>query len=219
MTPRPPSLSVGALGAHSGSRLSRAEMAQSMAAQQVGHLALSAVSHADLSEIFAVYGDPGTWLHLPSGRHRTDQRARALIDASMLSARVHGLGQWSVRIGPDGVDGLAAGTFIGTGGAEMTPAGVWNLGYRLSPSSWGRGFASELAAAAVAAVARVSRDIPVTARVLSNNPASARVAARVGLEKVWEGPTTTDAADGVLGEIYADRTFDPAALQWLTAHV
>jgi hypothetical protein len=40
---------------------------------------------------------------------------------------------------------LTVGTFIGTGGMNMTPVHVWNLGYRLSPMSWGRGFASEIA--------------------------------------------------------------------------
>ena len=45
-----------------------------------------------------------------------------------------------VRVGDQSSDeALRPGTFIGTGGVNMTPALVWNLGYRLSPAAWGEG--------------------------------------------------------------------------------
>ena len=179
-------------------------------------LSLSPLTPADLELVFEVYSDPDTWQHLPVGRHKTREESRTIVDASMSSRRDHEIGQWAVRVTDQGADdGLAAGTFIGTGGVNMTPALVWNLGYRLSPMAWGRGFATEIALAAVAA-ARIHNDsIAITARVLSNNPASARVAVRAGLRKVWEGPSTTGAAAGISREIFSDLDLGGDALHSL----
>jgi len=179
-------------------------------------LLLSPLTPTDLELVFQLFSDSDTWQHLPVGRHKTREESKTIIDASMSSMREHKIGQWAVRVADQGADGaLTAGTFIGTGGVNMTPALVWNLGYRLSPAAWGRGFATEIALAAVAG-ARIHNDsIPITARVLSNNPASARVAVRAGLRKVWEGPTTTGAAAGLSREIFSDRELGHDALRWL----
>jgi RimJ/RimL family protein N-acetyltransferase len=183
-------------------------------------LLLSPLTPSDLELVFEVYGDPGTWQHLPTGRHKSREQSQKLIDVAISSTRQHQIGQWAVRVGDEGADDtLAAGTFIGTGGVNMTPVHVWNLGYRLAPTSWRRGFATEIALAAVAAARGIDDSVPITARVLSNNPASARVAVRVGLRKVWQGPTTAEAVSGVHGEVFSDRALDDDALQWLTEHV
>lgn len=183
-------------------------------------LSLSPLTPADLASVFEIYGDPDTWQHLPTGRHKTHEQSQKLIDAAIASTREHEIGQWAVRVGRWGADDrLASGTFIGTGGVNMTPAHVWNLGYRLSPASWGRGFASEIALSAVAAVRTLNDSVPITARVLSNNPGSARVAVRAGLRKVWEGPTTAAAASGIYGEVFSNRELGDDALQWLIENV
>jgi RimJ/RimL family protein N-acetyltransferase len=179
-------------------------------------LSLSPLASSDLESVFLVYGDPETWQHLPAGRHKTDEQSQRVINAAIVSAREHRIGQWAVRVGREGNDdALAVGTFIGTGGMNMTPVRVWNLGYRLSPTSWGRGFASEIALAAVAAVRDLDESVPITARVLSNNSASARVAVRAGLQKVWEGPTSAAVVPGVRREVFSDRELTDDALQWL----
>ncbi|KFF58486.1 hypothetical protein JF66_18230, partial [Cryobacterium sp. MLB-32] len=116
-------------------------------------------------------------------------------------------------------EALTAGTFIGTGGVNMTPALVWNLGYRLSPAAWGRGFATEIARGAVAAVRAQNDSVAITARVLSNNPASARVALRAGLNKVWEGPTMAATGAGITGEVFSDRDLADDAFRWLIENV
>jgi RimJ/RimL family protein N-acetyltransferase len=183
-------------------------------------LSLSPLTPSDLESVFAVYSDPDTWQHLPTGRHKTYEQSQKLIDVAIASTAEHQIGQWAVRVGDEGADDtLAFGTFIGTGGVNMMPVHVWNLGYRLSPTSWGRGFATEIALAAVTAARDIDDAVPITARVLSNNPASARVAARVGLRKVWEGPTTAAAEPDVYGEVFSDRGLNDDALQWLTEHV
>ena len=107
----------------------------------------------------------------PRGRFTSRERARRLIERSLRSVRATGLGEWAVRVGAGGAAaGLAAGTFIGAGGVKLSAGGVWNLGYRLTPVSWGRGFATEVARAALEGAAWAAPDVPVTARVLANNP-------------------------------------------------
>lgn len=180
-------------------------------------LSLSPLSPSDLESVFAVYGDPDTWQHLPTGRHRIPEQSKKLIDAAIASMREHRIGQWAVRVGDIETGGaLAPGMFIGTGGVNMPLVHVWNLGYRLAPTSWGRGFATEVALAAVAVVRDIDDSVPITARVLSNSPASARVVVRAGLQKVWQGATTAAAGPGVYGAIFSDRELSDAALQWLT---
>ena len=99
-------------------------------------LSLSPLTPADLELVFQVFSDPDTWQHLPVGRHETREESKTIIDASMSSLREHEIGQWAVRVAVQGADdALAAGTFIGTGGVNMTAAHVWNLGYRLSPAA------------------------------------------------------------------------------------
>ena len=116
-------------------------------------LAFSPLTPDDLESVFGVFSDPDTWRHLPVGRHNTREQSRRIVDDAIKSRREHGIGQWAVRVGDRGSDdALRAGTFVGTGGVNMTPAPVWNLGYRLSPATWGRGFATEIAIAAVVAV-------------------------------------------------------------------
>ncbi|MCU1599029.1 MAG: hypothetical protein JWQ47_2768 [Glaciihabitans sp.] len=183
-------------------------------------LVLSALTPDDVDAVFAVYGDPETWQHLPSGQHARRDQSSEVVNESMASTRASGLGQWAVRIGPAGAAAdLHEGSFIGTGGLTMTPVGVWNLGYRLARRSWGRGFATEISHAAVEIARGGEGAAAITVRVLSNNPASASVARRAGLDKVWEGSTSAPAETGVYGEIYSDRPLDQRSLAWLIAHV
>jgi RimJ/RimL family protein N-acetyltransferase len=183
-------------------------------------LALSPLNPADLESVFGIYSDPNTWQHLPVARHHTREQSKNNIDDSIKSRREYDIGQWAVRVGDQGADeALTAGTFISTGGVNITPALVWNLGYRLSPAAWGRGFATKIALVAVATVRAQNDSVAITARVLSNNPASARVAVRAGLHTVWEGPTTAATAAGITGEDFSDRDLGDDALRWLIENV
>jgi len=183
-------------------------------------LALTPLQATDLDEVFRLYSDPATWQHLPTGRHQSAEQSREFIERSMTSWTDFGLGEWAVTIGDlDLADVPANGRFVGTGGVSMTAGGVWNLGYRLSPTWWGRGFATEIAHAAVNAAADQDSSRPVTARILSNNPASAAIAARVGLALAWEGPSTAQVDEKVQGQIYADRPLSEVALAWLIGHI
>jgi RimJ/RimL family protein N-acetyltransferase len=192
---------------------------------RTARLILTPVTPADVDEVFRVYSSPETWLHLPGGIHRDREQTTKLVSDAQHSLVTAGLGPWAVRI-RTGVPGspLHAGAFIGVGGLQMTPAGVWNLGYRLAPESWSRGFALEIAHAAVNAGAGIAASTPITARILANNPASATVATRAGLSLLWEGRPSgatlaaSDRPDDLRSQVYSDRPLSESALGWLAAH-
>jgi RimJ/RimL family protein N-acetyltransferase len=183
-------------------------------------LALTPLQLADVDAVFRVFSDAATWRHLPSGRHTDREQSRRVVEDAEDSWVTAGLGPWAIRVTDASASAeLPAGTFIGTGGVTMTPTSVWNLGYRLSPESWGRGFATEVALAAVDAAAAWDADRPITARVMSNNPASGTVALRAGLSLIWEGPSTAAVKTGTWGQIYSDRDVSASAMEWLIANV
>lgn len=215
--------------------------------RRTARLLLDPLRAEDAADVLRVYGDPGTWQHLPQGRMRDLGQARAQIEKSLVSRQNRGLGMWAVRILPHAADGtLEAGEFLGCGGVRyLEDAGVWNLGYRLSPRAWGRGFATEIAAAAREAALEADAGTPLTARALSSNPASVAVLEKIGLRLVGERPfpdappatapaslpatapapapassggpsSASSASDGVPRErIYADRRLNGATLRRL----
>ena len=169
-------------------------------------LHLAPLAAADVAELYAIYADPGTWLHLPSGRHTALAQAERMVDESEQSWAASGLGRWAIRLRHDlpgtALPGtalsnptlsgparpgtaLAAGTLIGVASATLMDCGARNFGYRLTPASWGIGLATE--AATVALAAAQDSAYPVTARALAGNPASVRVLERIGLTRVWSG--------------------------------
>jgi RimJ/RimL family protein N-acetyltransferase len=193
-------------------------MTSSASPISTARLTLSPLHQDDADEVFAVYGDPATWNHLPSGRHERRAQSESMIDGAERSWKEWGLGPWAVRVGDAGAGpGVPPGSFIGTGGVGMNPIGVWNLGYRLAPMSWGRGFATELSSAALIAAWTARPGVAVTARILSSNRASAAVARRIGLTLCWVGPTSELASEEVHREIYADRILTEPQLEWFAA--
>lgn len=174
-------------------------------------LLLTPVTPADIDAVHAVYSDARTWTHLPSGRFTSRAQTIDLVQRKIGGRVRHGLGSWTVRDVTDG-------TVLGVGGVDMTAGGVWNLGYRLAPSAWGRGYATELARAALTAAHDAAPGVPVTGRVLTNNPASAKVLANAGLALVWQGSTADPAPRGVERQVWSDRVLTDAQHDWLVAH-
>lgn len=172
----------------------------------------------DADALFEVQSDPQTWLHLPVGRHVRRQQSLWLCNRAAESWQAVGLGPWAVRASAT-MGGFATGMFFGSGGVAITTIGVWNLGYRLAPASWGHGFATQICRAACDAAKACAPQRAVTARVLSNNPASIAVAVKAGLTLLWEGATSAPAAEGVTGQIYSGRALSGAELDWLIREV
>ena len=177
---------------------------------RTGRLVLTPLTPADIDVVHALFSDARTWTHLPSGRHAHRSSTVDMVQRKIGGRARHGLGSWAVR--------TTDGAFVGVGGVDMAAGHVWNLGYRLVPEAWGNGYAVELARAAVDEAGRTAPDVPVTGRVLTNNPASAAVLRRSGLDLVWQGPASVAAPAGVEGQVWADRPLAPAQRSWLVAN-
>lgn len=195
--------------------------------QQPSRLVLDIPAPDDCAEIFATTSDRRTWAHIPGQRSADPKETAELVEMFREGWSVHGLSNWVVRLGLHHEDPLLRpGMFLGTGGVHLfdpPPAGpFWNLGYRFAPQGWGRGFATEVASKAVAMARDAKPTAPVIARVLSTNPASAKVAQKAGLKLAWEGAPSeeTIAAVGqksVRRLIFADRDLEPGMLDWLVS--
>jgi RimJ/RimL family protein N-acetyltransferase len=168
-------------------------------------ITLTRLAQADLDAVHAIQSDPDTHVHDPTGRPTDIQSTQHMIDMSQRSWDEHGFGLWTVR--------FADGSIAGTCGAFVSKLPVWNLGYRLSPATWGRGLASAAAAKAVETAGAADPELPIIARVLATNPASARVAERVGLVLAWRGPSTK----GPERLILSDRELPKALLDSIIA--
>ncbi|HEX5997211.1 MAG TPA: GNAT family N-acetyltransferase [Jiangellales bacterium] len=125
--------------------------------------------------------------------HR-DQRACAYNPADMLASRAeaedlyrrwdehwqrHGFGYWTIR--PHHARQPLG--FCGIKVMRLKEQKVLNLFYRLDPSAWGSGLATEAATAVVGWAISHVPDHPLIARIRPDNTASQRVAARTGLHR------------------------------------
>lgn len=132
--------------------------------------------HEDLGELHRIHADARTWEHRPEARHGNRAQSGRRLASWLAHWEAHGYGYWTVE---------HRGRIVGFGGL-MLLAGwqgrdALNLYYRLEPESWGRGYASELALAAVQLAARELPDLLVVARIRHGNERSVRVAERAGL--------------------------------------
>ena len=182
-------------------------------------LRLDAVVPGDLDEHFALLSDPGSWRHLPSGRHTSPEKTMEGIAQSVGHWARDGLGYWTARLREDLPDaGLAAGSVVGTGGCAVRAGDTWwNLYYRLTPPAWGHGLAGELVTTAMDAAHSVAPDRPVIAYLLEHNRESRRRAERAGLQLVWRGPDAGNPDPDAVRLVYADRPLERDVLDRLTA--
>lgn len=128
---------------------------------------------ADLPAVVALHTDPRTNVHRPEGP-RTAPEATAVFAQWQRTWRETGLSYWMIE---------HQGTVIGFGGLrEVVDDGtrVLNIYYRFRPESWGQGFATEMARAAVDYAERAIPDIPLLILTTPDNTPSLRVAARLG---------------------------------------
>ena len=136
----------------------------------------------DLEPYAALNADPVVMEHFPA------LLTRAESDASAARLRAnfaeHGYGLWAVD-----VDGVFAG-FTGLAWTDVTGARELEVGWRFARPFWGRGLATEAAAAALA------HGLTVAPRVVSftalTNERSWRVMERIGLrrEREFDHPRT-----------------------------
>lgn len=179
---------------------------------RTGRLWLDVPVESDVDDLHAIHTDPAVWRHFPSGVFTEREQAGELVRESARQFAEHGLGLWSVREAPEG-------PVVGRAGCAV-PAGRpwWNLYYRLAPGVHGRGYASEVATASVAAAQEVAPERPVLAYLLEHNVASRRTAERIGLRLVWRGPDRGNPDPDAVRLVYLDRDPDAATYAAIEDH-
>lgn len=144
-------------------------------------LVLRRVRHGDLSAAVEILSDPETNRFNPSGAPSAAEAGEMLAQWQADWER-DGIGYWAVAL-------PGSGAVIGFGGLRFHSAGeepVLNLFYRFSPGSWGRGYAPEMAGAAIDLADRTRTGRPVVIMTDLANKPSQRVAEKLGFAVTGE---------------------------------
>ncbi|MCL3863269.1 GNAT family N-acetyltransferase [Actinotalea sp. K2] len=172
-------------------------------------LVLDVPEPGDVQDLHEVHADPSVWEHFPSGRHTTPADTEAFLRRCGEGWSEHGLDYWTVRLRePSGT-----GPVVGLAGCSVRDGVVWNLYYRLSRATWGRGYAQEIIGAARTAAGQVRPELPVVACLLEHNRGSRKAAERAGLELTWTGPDIGNPDPTAVRLVYADRPLSEDALE------
>jgi RimJ/RimL family protein N-acetyltransferase len=141
-----------------------------------GRLCLCEPGDEDTEAVHRIHADPATNVYNPAGPVQDIARTREMMELWRRGRAETGHGYWAVRESCDG-------PVLGVGGilpktVEGIP--VFNLYYRFTPGAWGRGYAAEVALAAID-LAAVGQARPVLAVCHEDNAPSRRVAERAGM--------------------------------------
>jgi ribosomal-protein-alanine N-acetyltransferase len=146
---------------------------------QTARLTLRRLQPTDGPAMFAVHGDPATYRYSPASPHPDLATSEEMLRSCLHDWDTSGFGYWAVTLARGAQEKI-----IGFGGGEYR---VWrerevlNLYYRLTPSAWGQGYATELTQTAVSLARAYLPQWPVVARTRAENIPSIRTAERVGL--------------------------------------
>lgn len=169
-------------------------------------------AEGDADALLAIHADPDSWRHFPSGRVTDPDAGRTMVGASRRRFERDGLAYWSIR-------DAAGGPVIGRGGCAV-PDGEpwWNLYYRFARSAVGRGYATEMGAAAIDSAHHVAPERPVLAYLVEHNHASRRTAEKLGLRLVWRGPDANNPDPDAVRLVFLDRAPDDVLVGALAEH-
>ncbi|HEX7687300.1 MAG TPA: GNAT family N-acetyltransferase [Burkholderiaceae bacterium] len=150
------------------------------APMRTDRLLLRLPEDADLDVVVEIYADPRTSALSPLRPLEDEDEARELLSGWRRHWRRFNHGAWAIET-------LAApGRVVGFGGVtrrDFEGDELPNLWYRLAPGAWGRGYATELARAALAdARGRVGLG-DIHAIALPENHASIHVLEKLGMRR------------------------------------
>ena len=150
---------------------------------------------ADEAAFVTIHADPETHRFNPAGAMAPD-RARAAFASDLAHWDRHGHGMWAAALRD------APAVAIGFGGIALRQFGDQeraNLGFRFATSAWGRGYATELARAALGAAGSLLGLDEVWASVRENNLASIQVLEKIGMARVER---VSDPREGVASSFW-----------------
>lgn len=146
-----------------------------MVIAETPRLLLRELSPDDVGALAEILGDPKV-MEFSTNGPCTEDDTRQFIDWCLHSYRDHGFGQWAVV---DRLSGAIIG-FCGLSHLELDGAQEIEIGYRLAPSVWGQGLASEAAGAALEYGFSHCHIDSVIAIITTRHVVSACVAEKVG---------------------------------------
>ena len=142
-------------------------------------LSLRRPTPTDIDVIYSIHRDPRACAHNPADMLTTRADAEDLYRRWDEHWQRHGFGYWVIRP-RQAREPLG---FCGIKLMQFKNRNILNLLYRLDPSVWGNGLATEAATAVVDWATTQIPDHTLIARVRPDNTASLRVAARIGLRR------------------------------------
>jgi RimJ/RimL family protein N-acetyltransferase len=144
------------------------------------HLILRRITEADASLILALNSDPAVLKYLHEPVLQNEEHAREIIRNIILPQYENNLGRWAI---------ITKGNneFIGWCGLKHRPElEEIDLGYRLKPTVWGNGFATEAAAATLDHGFKKLHLSIITGRAHVENIASLKVLEKIGMTFIKE---------------------------------
>jgi ribosomal-protein-alanine N-acetyltransferase len=134
----------------------------------------------DEAPMMEVYGNAEVMRYIPGGPLPDESAVRAIMDEQLVAHAARGYAYYAVEL-------VADGSVVGDAGFGLfEPTGDVEVGYTFARRAWGHGYATEAAAACLAAglagldVARIIAVADV------ENVASHRVAERIGMRRDGE---------------------------------
>ena len=152
-------------------------------------LILRPLRDSDLEPLGRITADPRVMPDLPA-----PPQSEALVQRNAAHFAAHGFGLWAVE---------AAGRapFVGLAGlwqlcGQMPVGPCVEIGWRLDPSHWGRGYATEAATALLAFAFRTARLDEVVGFTVDHNHRSRRVMEKLGMRLEVLEPGARPGRDG-----------------------
>lgn len=151
---------------------------------QTDRLILSRPTAADFQDFHEIHTDPAVYRHVENFQPRTLDESRQDLANLIAEWDAKGIGYYAVREAEGGpIIGFTGLMWYHRDGEDRL-----NLYYRYRPSVWSRGYALEAARAALDEIAGTPyAALRVFAKIRDNNPASRRLAERLGMR--WDGVT------------------------------
>jgi RimJ/RimL family protein N-acetyltransferase len=153
-------------------------------------LHLRPLQRDDFARFYAIHADPATNQFNPAGPLTDPRQSEETFEAWLRHWQTFGYGQWAIA------ERTAPALVIGFGGVAQRLYGDverLNLGYRFGVEAWGKGYATELATAALAYAFDDLKQPEVFAIVRPAHDASIRVLEKSGMQRL-------DVLDDVPGQ-------------------